>query len=48
MTLGTVKNALTKLAKRSNVTLVRKPTGHGNGVTHIYTVTDHESDAEQQ
>lgn len=45
MKLGTVKNAMTKLAKRPNVTLRKERTGEGNGVRHVYTVTDHESDA---
>lgn len=42
MGLGTVRNAMTRLAKRANVTLIREPAGNGKAVRHLYKVTESE------
>jgi hypothetical protein len=45
LSTGTVKNALTKLAKRPNVRQEKVPTGVGKAHRHLYLVTDHKDDA---
>lgn len=46
LSVGAIKNALTKLAKRPNVVKKIEPNGVGNAVRHLYTVTDHECDVQ--
>lgn len=45
LTLGTVKNAMTRLATRPNVSRMTEPTGVGKAFRHLYAVTDHKGDA---
>lgn len=45
LSLGAVKNAMTKLAKRPNVRRRKEPTGTGKAFRHLYVVENHESDA---
>jgi hypothetical protein len=46
LSIGTVKNALTRLAKRPNVSQQKVPTGVGKAHRHLYLITNHKDDTQ--